>query len=511
MVPFSFENITRSAALDSLKAFPVSEAARATHESFESHLQAATAATPGHPTRETAHDDNPRERPTSPSTDAPGNEPARQTNNEARSNDDRVHEDDTAEATAASKRDSAHDDEDVEQEAVTGEEVGVATIEEQRAAIQELELTDADDSNDNADDAATGKLADAALSGEESELDASLAKNADLPDEQGAGEADGRQVERNSSAPQTVQKPESQVDATETNEEVVPRGSGDDAVQDEVPPESATPQRGGDPSDIAANQPTDETPDAATPSADATSQRRSKRSDIAGNQPTDKTPEPATQSVDAALVEAAADTASDDNSRQRRNQYDPGSTQPIGPATTADDKTATSGTPSRFAQHLLAKAGDTVARGTSLTDADQARFVDRVARAVQATGDRGGTLRLRLSPPELGSLTLEIKVQGGAVTARVEADTPAARTLLIENLPLLRERLAEHGMRVDQFDVDLTDRHAGGTPDDLQQNDQQQEGRPRSKNSSREPEETPRSKSQEASTPIGSGQLNIIV
>jgi flagellar hook-length control protein FliK len=147
----------------------------------------------------------------------------------------------------------------------------------------------------------------------------------------------------------------------------------------------------------------------------------------------------------------------------------------------------------------------------NLSDADQARFVDRVARAVQATGDRGGTLRLRLSPPELGSLTLEIKVQSGAVTARVEADTPAARTLLLENLPLLRERLAEHGMRVDQFDVDLTDRHTGGTPDGMQQNDRQHEDRPRSPSHSREPQETPRSNSQEANTTIGNGQLNIIV
>ncbi len=45
MVPFSFENITRSAALDTLKVLPVSESARATHESFESHLQQATAPT----------------------------------------------------------------------------------------------------------------------------------------------------------------------------------------------------------------------------------------------------------------------------------------------------------------------------------------------------------------------------------------------------------------------------------------------------------------------------------
>jgi flagellar hook-length control protein FliK len=137
--------------------------------------------------------------------------------------------------------------------------------------------------------------------------------------------------------------------------------------------------------------------------------------------------------------------------------------------------------------------------------------VDRVARAVQATGERGGTLRLRLSPPELGALTLEVKVQGGVVSARVEADTPAARSLLLENLPLLRERLAEHGMRVDQFDVDLSDRHAGGTPDGLRQNDQQHQDRPRPKATSQEPEDASLAITGEAPTKNGNEQLNIIV
>ncbi|MBI2477799.1 MAG: flagellar hook-length control protein FliK, partial [Planctomycetia bacterium] len=300
--------------------------------------------------------------------------------------------------------------------------------------------------------------------------------------EQRAAEADGeaaneRRVKHSSGEPIKGKKLALQDErdaAQEANHELAASGSDDDG---QVP--EATGQEG---DALRKND---------------SQQRRGDRSDVATSQPTDKTPNIGTQSVDSAIVEAAADSSSDDSSRQRRNHSDTGSTPPIGPATTVDETTTTLGTPSRFAQHLLAKTGDSSTRGKGLTDADQARFVDRVARAVQATGDRGGTLRLRLSPPELGSLTLEIKVQGGAITARVEADTPTARTLLLENLPVLRERLAEQGLRVDQFDVDLTDRHAGGTPDGLQQNEQQQENHPRSKNSSHEPEETPRAKSPE--------------
>ena len=105
--------------------------------------------------------------------------------------------------------------------------------------------------------------------------------------------------------------------------------------------------------------------------------------------------------------------------------------------------------------------------GQPAADSDPAnrmRFVQRVAQAFEAISGRGGKLRLRLHPPELGSLQLEITVKNGAMTARVEADTPAARTLLLDNLPALRERLAAQDIKVERFDVDLSDRSADGSP-----------------------------------------------
>ena len=489
MVPFSFESITRAAAPHTLKELQVSEAARATHESFESHLGHAPAFTRSLSTRGTVQDEESHDRRTV--VDAVRSEPVRQTAEESRDGDNDVREDDTADTEATSRPDAARNEEDREHASVTGDEVVVsATIEEQRDAVQELGPRALGDANDNSDDATAGKLADASLREEESELDPSLAASAETTDETGATEADrvGR-VKRGSDEPQTAEQPESPkqlIAATGTNEEIAANDLGHDGqvlettVQhDEVPAKSAATKRRGNRNDIAAYQSNEGNPDVAT------------------------------RAVDAALVETATNTTGDDDSRQRRSNGD--STRPTGQGAVVDEQTTTPGTPSRFAQHLLSRTGDPNARGPNLTDADQARFVDRVARAVQATGDRGGTLRLRLSPPELGSLTLEIRVQGGTVAARVEADTPAARNLLLENLPLLRERLAEHGMRVEQFDVDLTDRHAGGTHEGLAQNDRQQEDRPRSKDHLREPEETPPTKSQEGTTAIGSGQLNIIV
>jgi flagellar hook-length control protein FliK len=57
---------------------------------------------------------------------------------------------------------------------------------------------------------------------------------------------------------------------------------------------------------------------------------------------------------------------------------------------------------------------------------------------------------------------LEVSVQKGELRARIEAETPAARSLLLDNLPALREKLAEQNINIKQFDVDLTDRQPGG-------------------------------------------------
>jgi flagellar hook-length control protein FliK len=46
-------------------------------------------------------------------------------------------------------------------------------------------------------------------------------------------------------------------------------------------------------------------------------------------------------------------------------------------------------------------------------------------------------------------------VQNGVMAVKLEAETPAARNALLDNLPALRERLAEQNIRVEKFDVDI--------------------------------------------------------
>ena len=137
------------------------------------------------------------------------------------------------------------------------------------------------------------------------------------------------------------------------------------------------------------------------------------------------------------------------------------------PATTATTDVPLGGLETRMGQPL-STAQSAVGHGAppgerTLTDVERARFVQRVARAFQTAGD-GGTVRLRLSPPELGSVRLEVAVRDGVMHARLEAETPGTRTLLLESLPALRERLAQQDIRLERFDVDLMGQSPGGLP-----------------------------------------------
>jgi flagellar hook-length control protein FliK len=96
---------------------------------------------------------------------------------------------------------------------------------------------------------------------------------------------------------------------------------------------------------------------------------------------------------------------------------------------------------------------------------DSKSLLTRVTRAFKAAQERDGEIRLRLSPPELGSLRLEIRIQDGAMVAHLQTETEAARSAIVENLPALRERLSDQGVRIERFDVDLMHRQPGGSPD----------------------------------------------
>jgi flagellar hook-length control protein FliK len=173
-------------------------------------------------------------------------------------------------------------------------------------------------------------------------------------------------------------------------------------------------------------------------------------------------------------------------------------------------------TSSTEAPVLRAANSSAAASSTSSTEAtsaaDRARFVHRVYRALHVAHERGGEVRLRLSPPELGNLTLELKLHDGTMTAHIEAETPAARALLLENLPVLKERLAAQDIQVERFDVELRDQSRQHSPDGQpQDSDTSRNTRYVLKKSSMNAGNVAEPGESSAVRPTTSGQLNVII
>jgi len=131
----------------------------------------------------------------------------------------------------------------------------------------------------------------------------------------------------------------------------------------------------------------------------------------------------------------------------------------------SNDKSANSVNASPQLEQSAAKTTAAASQGNgdeTGSQVDGTRFVQRVEQAFAAMSDKGGTLRLKLSPPELGSVHMEITVSKGVMKARLEAETKEAKNLLLENLPALRDRLAQQNIKIQKFDVDLRDPSSGG-------------------------------------------------
>lgn len=146
---------------------------------------------------------------------------------------------------------------------------------------------------------------------------------------------------------------------------------------------------------------------------------------------------------------------------------------------------------------------------------DSARFLQRVARAFESARERGGEIRLRLSPPELGALRVEVTMQDQGLVARLEVETPEARAALIENLPALRERLAEQNLRLERFDVELSQRESSQRGNEFPEQQPERQSHPQSRQprstTNRQP--VPPTITTQVATPAGmqDRRLNVIV
>jgi flagellar hook-length control protein FliK len=90
-----------------------------------------------------------------------------------------------------------------------------------------------------------------------------------------------------------------------------------------------------------------------------------------------------------------------------------------------------------------------------ISRAEKVRLVQRVARSFSRMGPSGGNVQIKLHPPELGALAVQVRIEGKSMSARLTTESQAAREVIMESLPQLRSRLAEQGYDVVQFTVEV--------------------------------------------------------
>jgi flagellar hook-length control protein FliK len=106
----------------------------------------------------------------------------------------------------------------------------------------------------------------------------------------------------------------------------------------------------------------------------------------------------------------------------------------------------------------------------SQSTVDPNLVVEQVLRgAFLNTAGSVSTVRLRLVPEELGDVSVKLTIEGSSVSAQVMAQTPAAHDALVAGQAQLTRALADNGLKLISFNVDL----AGGFASFQQQQQQQ--------------------------------------
>ncbi|HUG92999.1 MAG TPA: flagellar hook-length control protein FliK [Planctomycetaceae bacterium] len=117
--------------------------------------------------------------------------------------------------------------------------------------------------------------------------------------------------------------------------------------------------------------------------------------------------------------------------------------------------------PGRSARIESSSAGT---RTAPLAPANPVEFADRLARALLVSQESGRPLHVRLHPSELGVMQIELSRLDGTFTARLDVESSAARQAVLEQLPQLRDALAQAGHSVERIEVHLLERRGDGPP-----------------------------------------------
>jgi flagellar hook-length control protein FliK len=94
--------------------------------------------------------------------------------------------------------------------------------------------------------------------------------------------------------------------------------------------------------------------------------------------------------------------------------------------------------------------------------ADRAEgLANRIGTSIIQAASGGKVLRMRLHPPELGILQIEVASVQGTVTARLDVESAHAHRAILENLPQLHEMLSRTQTQIDRIELNMLDSREG--------------------------------------------------
>jgi flagellar hook-length control protein FliK len=112
-----------------------------------------------------------------------------------------------------------------------------------------------------------------------------------------------------------------------------------------------------------------------------------------------------------------------------------------------------SGTPSSSSR---AETVQGATGSSSISPFQETKLVQRVLRGLEQLGTGGGQVKLRLHPPELGTLQMTLRIEGGQMHAKMEVENSMAKDALLHNVQSLKDRLSEQGMKIESFEVQVS-------------------------------------------------------
>jgi flagellar hook-length control protein FliK len=97
-----------------------------------------------------------------------------------------------------------------------------------------------------------------------------------------------------------------------------------------------------------------------------------------------------------------------------------------------------------------------VQTGAPVAKASEIPAIQQIVKAVQLISEQGESeVRLKLQPPELGHLLVQLRVTNGDVSVRMLAENVQAQHVLREHLAELKSAFADQGFQVNDLDVAL--------------------------------------------------------